>query len=67
MAVYDATNPEARAYYWDLIDKGAVQDRRRRLVDGHHRAGNRGPRENILLMYTSWPSAAAPLRQHLTR
>ena len=22
MAVYDATNPEARKYYWDLIDKG---------------------------------------------
>ena len=22
MAVYDATNPEARRYYWDLIDKG---------------------------------------------
>jgi len=22
MAVYDATNPEARKYYWDLMDKG---------------------------------------------
>jgi alpha-D-xyloside xylohydrolase len=22
MAVYDATNPEARTYYWDLMDKG---------------------------------------------
>jgi len=22
MAQYDATNPEARKYYWDLIDKG---------------------------------------------
>jgi len=22
MAVYDATNPEAKKYYWDLIDKG---------------------------------------------
>ncbi|MGH9493473.1 MAG: glycoside hydrolase family 31 protein [Candidatus Sulfotelmatobacter sp.] len=22
MAVYDATNPEARKYYWDLVDKG---------------------------------------------
>jgi len=21
MAVYDATNPEARKYYWDLMDK----------------------------------------------
>ena len=22
MAVYDATNPEARKYYWQLMDKG---------------------------------------------
>jgi alpha-D-xyloside xylohydrolase len=25
MAVYDATNPEARAYYWDLMDKALFQ------------------------------------------
>ena len=25
MAVYDATNPEARAYYWNLIDKALFQ------------------------------------------
>jgi alpha-D-xyloside xylohydrolase len=25
MAVYDATNPEARAYYWNLMDKALLQ------------------------------------------
>ena len=43
MAVYDATNPEARKYYWHLMDQGAVQDRRRCLVAGYNRTGNRRP------------------------
>ena len=44
MAVYDATNPEARKYYWGLVNQVAVQARRRCLVDGHHRTRDRGQR-----------------------
>ena len=43
MAVYDATNPEARKYYWDLVNKGLFSIGARCLVDGYDRTGDRRP------------------------
>ncbi len=59
MAVYDATNPEARKYYWDLMNKGTVQHRRRRLVAGYDRTGNRRPGRKHPAAATNSRSAAA--------
>ena len=44
IALYDAFNPAARKYYWNLMDEGLFQNRRRRLVAGYGRARNRGAR-----------------------
>ena len=66
MAVYDATNPEARKYYWDAGEQGTVQHRPRCLVDGYDRTRNgRTGREHPAESQTRGRQRK-PLRQHLS-
>ena len=48
------------------MDTGLFQNRRGRLVAGHRRAGNRGPRENILVDQQSRHRQRRALRQSLS-
>ena len=59
MAVYDATNPEARKYYWNLMEKALFNIGRRCLVARHDRTGDRRPGRKHSPRTTKSPPEAA--------
>ena len=59
MAVYDATNPEARKYYWHLMDKALFNIGVDAWWLDTDRAGDRRPGRKYSAATISWRSAAA--------
>ena len=57
--VYDATNPEARKYYWDQVNKALVQHRR--SMPGGWIQPSRKPRDRkkTSCSITNWRQGAA--------
>ena len=66
MAVYDATSPEARKYYWDQVNKGLFSIGLGRLVDGYDRTGNRRAGREHPAEPQTRGGQREPLCQHLS-
>ena len=61
MAVYDATNPEARKYYWDLMNKALFNIGVDAWWMDTTEPETEGQEENILLGHKLRPAAATAM------